>query len=289
MRGSRKSAAPLNPSSKLGSPRYPGPGHVVASLRRNRGIVFQMAKRDMIERYRGSVLGFLWSVLNPLLMLVVYTFVFTVIFRSGWPGGGGSSVDFAVNAFAGITVFNIFAESVARAPVLVVQNANLVKKVVFPLEILPWVTLASSLFHALVNFAVLLAFVLAVTGKLHATAILFPLAILPVVLATLGLSWFLAALGVFFRDASHTVALLVTVLMFVSPVFYPVSAVPAHLRPLYELNPLARSIEDVRAVVVSGTLPDPAVFLLHCLVGAAVAWGGLWLFMRTKHAFADVL
>src|SRR5262249_53208600 len=130
---------------------------------------------------------------------------------------GEGSADFAVNAFAGIVVFNIFAESVSRAPTLVVQNANLVKRVVFPLEVLPWVTLASSLFHALVNFAVLLAFVLVVDGVLHPTALLFPLAVLPVVLCTLGLSWFLASMGVFFRDASHTVSLLVTVLMFASP------------------------------------------------------------------------
>ena len=255
----------------------------------NRRIVFQMARRDMIERYRGSMLGFLWSVLNPLLMLVVYTFVFTTIFQAKWPGSPGGSADFAINAFAGLIVFTIFAESVSRAPVLVVQNANLVKKVVFPLEILPWVPLASSLFHAAINFAVLLVFVVAVTGKLHATVLLFPLAIVPVILLTLGLTWLLSSLGVFFRDASHTVALLVTVLMFVSPIFYPASAIPAHLRPFFELNPLARSIEDARAVVILGTVPDIGGFALHCLVAAVVAWAGLWWFVRTKHTFADVL
>ena len=256
---------------------------------RNRRIVFQMARRDMIERYRGSMLGFVWSVLNPLVMLLVYTFVFTTIFQSKWPGSGSGSADFAINAFVGLIVFTIFAESVSRAPVLVLQNANLVKKVVFPLELLPLVTLASSLFHAAINFLVLLVFVVAVTGGLHPSAILFPLAIVPVVLLTLGLSWLLASLGVFFRDAGHTVALLVTVLMFVSPIFYPSSAIPAHLRPLFELSPLVRSIEDARAVVILGTVPDPAAFALHCLAAGLVAWAGLWWFVRTKHTFADVL
>lgn len=279
----------LIPPSTIRGPRSVGPGYVAASLGRNRRIVFQMARRDMIERYRGSVLGFAWSVLNPLLLLVVYTFVFTVVFRSRWPGAAEGSADFAVNAFAGIVVFNIFAESVSRAPTLVVQNANLVKRVVFPLEVLPWVTLASSLFHALVNFGVLLAFVLVVNRTLHPTALLFPLAVVPVVLCSLGLSWLLASLGVFFRDASHTVTLLVTVLMFASPVFYPTSAVPERLRTLFALSPLARSIEDARSVVIAGAVPDLLPFVLECVLSALVAWAGLWWFMRTKHAFADVL
>jgi lipopolysaccharide transport system permease protein len=151
------------------------------------------------------------------------------------------------------------------------------------------VPLASSLFHAGVNFAVLVAFVLAVTGRLHPTVLLFPLTLIPVVLVTMGLSWFLSSLGVFFRDASHTVGLLVTVLMFASPLFYPASAITEGLRPVFALNPIARSIEDARAVVIQGVLPEPAGFLLHCAVGALVAWAGLWWFMRTRHTFADVL
>jgi lipopolysaccharide transport system permease protein len=266
-----------------------GPAALFASLARNRRIVFQMARRDMIERYRGSVLGFLWSVLNPILLLLVYTFVFTVIFKSQWPGSSGTSADFAVNAFAGLVVFTIFAESVTRAPTLVVQNTNLVKKVVFPIEVLPWVTLASSLFHALVNYAVLLAFVIALTGRLHPTSVLFPIAIIPVILVTLGFTWFLASIGVFFRDANHTVSLLVTILMFVSPVFYPVSAIPEGARALLGFNPLALSMENVRSVVIAGTIPDPAAFLVQCALAALFAWAGLWWFLRTKHAFADVL
>jgi lipopolysaccharide transport system permease protein len=262
---------------------------VLGTLIAHRGIVFQMARRDMIERYRGSMLGLLWSLLNPLFMLAIYTYVFTVVFRARWPGSTGSSAEFAVNAFAGIIIFTIFAESVTRAPTLVLQNANLVKKVIFPLEVLPWVTLASSLFHAAVSFAVLVVFVLAALGRLHPTALLFPVVVIPVVLLALGTSWFLASIGVFFRDTSHTVGLLVTALMFVSPIFYPLTAIPAEVRWLFEMSPLVRSIEDFRSIVVLGVVPDLAGFALHCLVAAAVAWLGLWWFMRTKHAFADVL
>jgi lipopolysaccharide transport system permease protein len=248
-----------------------------------------MARREMIERYRGSVLGFLWSLFNPLLMLGVYTFVFSVVFRSTWPGSRGTYGEYAINAFAGIIVFTIFSESVSRAPTLVVQNANLVKRVVFPLEALPWVTLASSLFHALVSCAVLLAFVVAIEGGLHPTVVLFPLAVVPVIFLSLGASWFLASIGVFFRDATHTVALLVTVLMFFSPVFYPLSAVPEDLRWFFALNPLAQSIGDARSVVLQGAIPALRAYAIFLAASAGFAWAGLSWFMRTKHTFADVL
>ena len=267
----------------------PGPAYVLGSLSAHRNIVRQMARRDMIERYRGSMLGFAWSLFNPLLMLAVYTLVFSVVFQSRWPGSSGTSVEYALNVFAGLIVFTIFSESVSRAPTLVVGNANLVKKVVFPLEVLPWVTLASSLFHALVSYVVLLVFVAVVQRTLPVTAILFPLVVLPVVLLALGISWFLASLGVFFRDATHTVALLVAVLMFVSPIFYPISAVPQDLRWLFVLNPLAHSIADGRAVAIAGTLPDAGAWAVQLGVSALAAWAGLWWFMRTKHTFADVL
>lgn len=265
------------------------PSYVIGSLRDHKAIVFQMARRDMIERYRGSVFGFLWSLFNPLLMLLVYTFVFSVVFRAKWPGSGGGSVEYAVNAFVGMIVFSLFSESLARAPSLVLQNANLVKKVVFPLEVLPWVTLASSLFHALVNYLVLLAFMLILKGSLPLTVVLFPLVMVPVALLALGLSWLLSSIGVFFRDMTHTVALLVSVWMFASPIFYPLSAIPVEIRRFFELNPLAPLIEGGRSVALLGVIPELGGFLWVCALSAAVAWGGLWWFMRTKHTFADVL
>jgi lipopolysaccharide transport system permease protein len=265
------------------------PAYVLGSLHAYRNIIAQMAKRDMIERYRGSMLGFLWSLFNPLVMLAIYTFVFSVVFKSRWPGSSGSSAEYAVNAFAGMIVFTIFSESVSRAPTLVLGNANLVKKVVFPLEVLPWVTLASSLFHAFISYLVLLAFVVVIQQTVHPTVLLFPLVIVPVILLALGISWFLASIGVFFRDTSHTVALLVAVTMFLSPIFYPLSAVPPHLLWLFKLNPLAQSIDDGRAVAILGVVPDLGHYAVMLVVSAVIAWVGLWWFVRTKHAFADVL
>lgn len=279
----------MSPIPVRAAPSLVSPWGVVRTLSSHRRVIYQMARRDMIERYRGSLFGFLWSVLNPLLLLAVYTFVFTVVFKAKWPGSAGGSADFAVNAFAGILVFTIFAESASRAPTLVVGNANLVKKVVFPLEVLPWVPLASSLFHAGVSFLVLVAFTAIATGTVRPTAILFPLAIVPVLLLALGMSWLLASLGVFFRDASHTVGLLVTVLMFASPVFYPITSIPEGLREIFALSPIARSIEDCRLLVIQGVVPDLTGFAAHTLVAALVAWAGLAWFLKTKHAFADVL
>jgi lipopolysaccharide transport system permease protein len=265
------------------------PSYVIGSLRNHKAIVLQIARRDMIERYRGSIFGLLWSLFNPILMLLVYTFVFSVVFRVKWPGSDGGSLEFGVNSFVGMIVFSLFSESLSRAPSLVLQNANLVKKVVFPLEVLPWVTLASSLFHVLVNYIVLLVFVLFIKGSLSPTVLLFPLVIVPVALLALGLSWFLSSIGVFFRDMSHTVALLVSVWMFVSPIFYPLSAVPPGMRRFLELNPLAPLIDDARSVALLGVIPDLSGYLWTCAISAAVAWAGLWWFMRTKHTFADVL
>ena len=206
-------------------------------------------------------------------MLLVYTFVFSVVFRVKWPGSDGGSVEYGVNSFVGMIVFSLFSESLSRAPSLVLQNANLVKKVVFPLEVLPWVTLASSLFHVLVNYIVLLVFVLFIKGSLAPTVLLFPLVIVPVALLALGLSWFLSSIGVFFRDMSHTVALLVSVWMFVSPIFYPLSAVPPGMRRFLELNPLAPLIDDGRSVALLGVIPELSGYLWICAISAAVAWG----------------
>jgi lipopolysaccharide transport system permease protein len=249
----------------------------------------QMARRDMIERYRGSMFGFMWSLFNPLVMLAVYTFVFSVVFQLRWPGSTGSKAEYATYAFAGMIVFQIFSESASRAPTLVLGNANLVKKVVFPLEVLPWVVLASSLFHAFVSYLVLLGFVAVIFGKVHLTAILFPLVIVPVVLFSLGVAWFLASIGVFFRDTNHTVTLVVAILMFFSPIFYPLSAIPKDLLWLFSFNPMVQPIMDARLVAITGQLPDLVPFGLQLGASAVVAYLGLWWFMRSKHAFADVL
>ena len=276
-------------SRPVASRRLAGPQLVLGSFGAHRGLVWQMARRDIIDRYRGSMLGLLWSFFNPLAMLLIYTFVFSFVLGAAWPGSTGGAVAYALNLFAGLTVYQLFSEPVSRAPSLVVQNANLVKKVVFPLEVLPWMTVISAGFHALVSYAVLLIFVVVVTGTLHPAAFLVPILVLPVLLLALGLAWFLASMGVFLRDLPHTVGLAVTALMFVSPVFYPLAAIPEPARRFLALNPLAPLIEQARAMAVLGTFPDAVHWLVLLAASFGVAWAGLAWFMRTKHAFADVV
>ena len=167
---------------------------------RSRDLIWQMTKREVIGRYRGSVLGLFWSFFNPVLMLIIYTFVFSVVFKARWGTGGESRFEFALILFAGLIVYNLFAECLTRAPALIVGNVNYVKKVVFPLEILPLVVMVAALFHSIVSLSVLLIFFVLASASLHWTIVFAPLVILPLLLTTIGLSWILASLGVFLRD-----------------------------------------------------------------------------------------
>jgi len=263
---------------------------LVGRLWQHRTLIAQLTRRDVMGRYRGSVLGLLWSLFHPVLMLVVYTFVFSVIFKARWSeGGGDSKVEFALILFTGLIVFSLFSECMNRAPGLVLNNVNYVKRVVFPLEILPLVAFCSALFHFAVSLAVLLVFLIAVQRALHWTVLLLPLVMLPLALLTLGLSWLLASLGVYLRDVGQSVGVMIAVLMFVSPIFYPVSAVPEEFRGLLRWNPLTPTIEQAREVVIFGRLPDWWTMAKMTVIGALIAWTGLAWFQRTRTGFADVL
>lgn len=265
------------------------PVEILASAWRNRGLIARMTRREVVGRYRGSILGIVWSFLNPLLMLGVYTFVFSVIFKARWHAGSDSKTEFAIVLFAGMIVFGIFSECVNRAPGLILANPNYVKKVVFPLEIMPWVAMVAAMFHALVSLGVLLLFSLAVNHTLPWTVILFPVVVLPLIFLVLGLGWFLSALGVYLRDVGQTVGLLTTVLMFLSPVFYPASALPPEFRPLMANSPLAFIIEQSREVLIWGHVPDLRGLLLHSVAALLVAWLGFAWFQKTRRGFGDVL
>jgi len=248
-----------------------------------------MTKREVVGRYRGSVMGLAWSFFNPVLMLAVYTFVFSVVFKARWGGGSDSKTEFALLLFAGLIVFNLFAECFNRAPSLILCNVNYVKKVVFPLEILPWVALGSALFHALISLGVWLIFYLIIFGLPHVTVLLLPMIILPLLLLIMGLTWGLASLGVYLRDVSQFVSIVTTMLMFLSPIFYPASALPEKYRHLLLLNPLSFPIEQVREVLFWGKVPDMTILIVYLLGGAFVAWLGFFWFQKTRKGFADVL
>lgn len=266
---------------------------MLSSIWANRKLILQMSKRDVVGRYKGSLMGLLWSFLNPLLMLVVYTFFFAVVFKSKWgavPSGSEESKTlFAVILFVGMIVHGLFAEVLNRAPTLILSNANYVKKVVFPLEILPVISMVSAIFHSAVSLSVLLIVFVIFNGFLHWTIIFLPFIILPFAVLTMGAAWMLASLGVYARDVGQTIGLAMTVMMFLSPVFYPITSLPVEFRPWILANPLTFIIEQARAVLIWGQLPNWYGLLKYMVAASIVAWLGFFWFQKTRNGFADVL
>lgn len=266
------------------------PLEIYASFIRNRVLIVQMAKREVLGRYRGSIIGLGWSFFNPLLMLSVYTFFFSFVFKSRWGNTQDAGhADFAIVLFVGLIVHGLFAESINRAPTLINSNVSYVKKVVFPLEVFPWIAMGSALFHAGISIVVLLALQLAIVGSLHWTIIFLPLVVLPLILITLGFAWFLAATGVYVRDISQTTGLITSVMLFVSPVFYPISTLPHKMQLIVMLNPLTLIIEESRKVLLFGEMPNWTALGVYSIVSMVVLWIGFWWFQKTRKGFADVL
>ncbi|MEQ1816299.1 MAG: ABC transporter permease [Nitrosomonas sp.] len=265
------------------------PFALFGTLKTHRSLIYNLVKREVIGRYRGSVMGILWSFFNPVLMLVVYTFVFSVVFKARWVGGTDSKTEFALVLFAGLMVYNLFAECINRSPGLVLGNVNYVKKVVFPLEILPVVAIGSAAFHLLVSLLVWLIFYLIYFGIPQATLILFPLVLIPFFLLTLGFSWFLASLGVFLRDVSQIVVVMTTALMFLSPIFYPITALPQEYHIFLQINPLTFVIEQARDVMIWGKGMNWIAWATYLLLAAIMAWLGFAWFQKTRKGFANVL
>jgi lipopolysaccharide transport system permease protein len=262
---------------------------MLRSLWGNRALVAALTQREVLGRYRGSFLGILWSLFHPLFMLAIYTFLFSVVFQARWSAASESKVEFALVLFAGLIAFNLFAECVNRAPGLMLANVNYVKKVVFPLEVLPVVALGAAVFHAVVSFVVWLVFYVAYMGAAPATVLLLPLVLLPLVLGTLGVTWILASLGVFLRDLAHGVGVVTTALLFASPVFFPLSALPPAYQELLRWNPLTHVIEQARDVMVWGVAPSAGAYALQLAVAVALACAGFAWFQKARRGFADVV
>ncbi len=262
----------------------------VSCVWRDRNLVWQLTLREILGRYRGSGLGVAWSFLNPVLMLAVYTFVFSVVFNAKWGRDlHETRVDFALILFVGMIVYAFVADCVNRAPTLILANVNYVKKVVFPLEILPVVSLNAAVFHAGVSVAVWAVARVLSGGALHWTAVLLPVVFLPLLLGTLGVSWMLAALGVYVRDIGQSIGIATTVLMFLSPMFFPRDAIPSEFRLVVDLNPLTWFMERARDVLIWGRAPGWVDLTAHFAGAVIVAQAGYWWFQRTRRGFADVL
>lgn len=262
------------------------PLRIIRDISSRRNLLFQLVKRDVLLRYRGAMFGVLWIFLSPLIMLTIFAFVFGHIFQARWPQQD-TGAPFWILLYAGLIVFNVFAETVSRSPASVRGYPSYVKKIIFPVEILPLVPLGAALVHMVFNFLILLA-ALALTGFLHVQVLLFPLLILPVLLFSLGLAWFIAAWGVFIKDMTQIVPVFVQMLLFLSPVFYPVNALPEKLQPIYLHNPLGAVIEAGRAAIVDNAIPWTAwSFALVLSLFAFVL--GYAFFQHSREEFADVL
>lgn len=264
--------------------RWPG------ALWRHRELLWKLSKREVEARYRGSVLGWGWSLITPLLMLAVYTFVFSQVFQARWGDLEASGPWlFAINLFAGLIVFTVFSETINTSPTLILTKANLVTKVIFPLEILPAITLAAALFHGFTSLVILAVFELLSQGQIPLTLLWIPVVWLPLASGCLILSWTLSALGVYLRDLGQVVGVVTNLLLFLSAVFYPLSALPERWQPLLRLNPLVVVIEQTRRVSVNNLPPAWDYLLggtLFGIIGCEIAYRG---FQRARRGFADVL
>lgn len=265
------------------------PVALISSLHRHRTLIWSLIRREVLGRYRGSMMGLMWSFFNPVLMLAVYTFVFSMIFKSRWPGGSGSKTEFAMVLFAGLMFFNLFSECVSRAPGLILGNVNYVKKVVFPLELLPVVVFGSAAFHFLISLLVWLIFYGIFFGVPPLTIFWLPLVVVPLSFFTLGVSWLLASLGVYVRDVSQMVGVFITVLMFLTPIFYPESYLPEKYHFLMNINPLTFVVVQAREVMIFGHSLNFKLWFLQFAVSIFVAWFGFFSFQKLRNGFADVL
>jgi len=257
---------------------------------RHQSLIRILTWREVSGRYRGSLLGSFWTLLTPLLLLCVYTLVFGVVAPTRWPGAEDQGIGmFALRLLAGMVVHGLLAETLSRAPTLITSQPNYVNKIVFPLETLGWVNLFTGLFHTAMALAVLVLLNGVLGTGFDLTLLALPVIFLPYALLLIGLVWLVAALGVYLRDLVQLIGPLIMVTMFLGPVFYPRSAMPAAAQPWLALNPITVPVEQVRRVVFESRWPQWEILAQYALVALAVYLFGLWAFTKLKKGFADVL
>jgi len=262
----------------------------ILGIWRQRDLLIQLVRRNIQVRYKGTIIGLVWMIITPLIMLAVYTFIFSVVFKARWGTDfGDSKVAFALIIFCGIAVFNIFSESINGSAGVITGNPNYVKKVVFPLEILPVSLVLSAVFFGLVSLIILLAGVILVMHNFSLTIICLPLIFVPLFLLCCGISWFVASLGVYVRDLPHIIGVVLQVLIFMTPIFYSTEMIPESLRPILALNPLTSIVQTTRSVLIYNRWPDWVSLAIVTLTSLVVFQLGYFWFMKTKRGFADVL
>lgn len=261
----------------------------IRGLTTHRTLIWRLIVREWQSKYRGALLGIAWAILTPLLMVGVYAFVFSYVFQPRWIVPEGARTNFVILLYSGILIFGVFSECIGRAPNLILENASYVKKVVFPLGILPVVAMGGALFNFALGFAVMQAINVTLFGLPPITTLLLPVVLLPLILFTLGLSWILAALGVYNRDLRHVVVVIVSLILFLSPIFYSVSAFPAKYVALLSLNPMTWVLETSKQILFWGELPAWRPLLEAYFGSGLLALAGYLFFTWLRSGFADVI
>lgn len=264
-------------------------------------LFWQWLQREVSGRYRSSLLGMSWPLLQPVVQIVVFTLIFYEFMNMRWPAVSAAPMPsasehgalvYALNVFAGLAVFNFVAEILGRAPVAVLSQPNLVTKVRFPLPLLPTVTTGAALLHVLVG-TVTITLLATMTGiapwSVLWQAWLMPAVLLPLFLYGLGAALLLSSLGVYVRDIGQVMPALSSLLMFLTPIFYPLSAVPESLRTGFAMNPITWGAETLRALLLSGVWPAMDVWSLHLLAALTFTAFSFFVFVRIQKGFADVL
>lgn len=257
-------------------------------LPRRHELVRSLARKELAAKYRGSALGFVWAMLTPAVMIAIYTFIFAGLFKARF-GAQGTAWDYALYLFCGLLPWTAFQESAQGAANVIVNHANLVKRVVFPLEALPLSQVLAA--HATQMFGTLALIIatLIIRRELHATLLWLPVLIVPQIIFILGASWFVAALGVFLRDTAQVVALALVAWFFLTPIIYPEEVVPPRFRQIVALNPFAPLVRSYRRVVLEGASPDFKGMLYFAAVAVVVFLVGYWWFAKSRKNFADVI
>ena len=254
-----------------------------------RELIRAVVRRELAARFRGSILGWMWAIFGPLVMLSAYTIIFSNAVGVPASARGGGVKTYAISIFTGLIVFNLFSELAYRAPGLLHEHVTFIKKSIFPSETLAWTASFRALTYAAISFVILILFLLFATRGLPLTTLLLPFIVVPFILFLLGACWFLMALGSFTRDVAHLMISIVPVMMFATPIFYSIDDVPEKLRFYIHLNIIGDYVEMIRDVLIHGRLPNPYLYVGSLLVSLLVFRSGYRFFMRYKSIFVDVI
>lgn len=267
----------------------------MVSFQQHLYLLIRLARREVLSRYKNSALGLVWAIIQPFAMLLVYSFVFSVVLKARWSvqGGGDAElsghVGYALTLFCGLLVFNLFAENANRAPGLIFENPNYVKRMVFPLHLIPLSVLAGALLNMLIGLAIVAVWVQCLRPLWPGALLALPFAIFPLLLFSIGCAWLLSAVGVFFRDLTNVLPPLTQLLLFLSPVFFPIEALPAALRGYLRINPLAHVMENIREIIIYNRWPSLEGIILQTLLSGCFALAALYVFKRLSPRFSDAL